>query len=99
MTEFIIIVVAILYLFLTALLGFYVAYQKGRSQMEGFIFGLLFGPLGLLIVACLPTGDNPGRPVNRMVRGEDYGRDPATAEPEAVWLPDRVKARKGKGGE
>ncbi|MGO9471412.1 MAG: hypothetical protein ACLQIB_06975 [Isosphaeraceae bacterium] len=48
------------YFVLSAMVGCYVAYEKGRSQMEGFILGLLFGPLGLLIVACLPTGDNPG---------------------------------------
>jgi len=84
---------------LFSVLGVYVAYQKGRSALEGFILGILLGPFGLVIVACLPTGDYPGRPVNRMVRGEDYGTEPATAEPEAVWLPDRVKARKGKGGE
>ncbi len=35
--------------------GCYVAEQKSRSLNEGFWFALLFGPLGVLIVACLPN--------------------------------------------
>lgn len=35
--------------------GSYIAETKNRSQMEGVVFGVLFGPLGLIIVACLPT--------------------------------------------
>ncbi len=34
--------------------GDYVARQKGRTGTEGAVFGLIFGPLGVLIVACLP---------------------------------------------
>jgi hypothetical protein len=40
---------------LCSLLGVYIAGQKGRSTIEGFVFGLLLGPIGLIIVACLPT--------------------------------------------
>jgi len=35
--------------------GGYVAEAKGRSVGEGMIFAVFFGPLGLLIVSCLPT--------------------------------------------
>jgi hypothetical protein len=34
--------------------GAYVASQNGRPEGEGMIFGALFGPIGLLIVATLP---------------------------------------------
>ncbi len=36
--------------------GVYVATQKGRSAGEGIVFGIVLGPIGLLIVACLPEG-------------------------------------------
>jgi hypothetical protein len=36
--------------------GGYVAGQKKRHVVEGLIFGVFFGPLGVLIVACLPEG-------------------------------------------
>lgn len=36
--------------------GVYVADAKSRSTTEGFFFGILFGPIGVLIVACLPMG-------------------------------------------
>lgn len=38
-----------------ALFGAYVASQKNRAGMEGLILGFLFGPLGVLIEALLPT--------------------------------------------
>ena len=37
--------------------GGYVAVEKHRHVGEGIAFALLFGPLGLLVVACLPMGD------------------------------------------
>jgi hypothetical protein len=39
--------------------GAYVAGQKYRSPAEGFWLALLFGPFGLIVEACLPTGDAP----------------------------------------
>jgi hypothetical protein len=36
-------------------LGAWIADQKGRSGGEGFALGLLFGPLGVLVEALLPT--------------------------------------------
>jgi hypothetical protein len=46
-------------------LGAYVAAQKGRPRAEGALLGLLFGPLGCLVVALLPEpphGPGPSRP-------------------------------------
>ena len=40
-------------------LGMWIAVQKRREQQEGFILGLLFGPLGVLIEAVLPTIAEP----------------------------------------
>lgn len=37
-------------------LGLYVATQKNRPITEGFILGLAFGPLGVIVEACLPVG-------------------------------------------
>jgi hypothetical protein len=42
-------------------LGYYVAVQKGRPEAEGLVLGFLFGPLGCLIVALLPSGPPAGR--------------------------------------
>ena len=51
-------VVAVLaYLGLCGYAGVYVAQQKGRDEKEGATLGVLFGPLGILIEACLPTQD------------------------------------------
>jgi hypothetical protein len=35
--------------------GVYIASVKGRSMLEGFIFGAFLGPIGWLIEALLPT--------------------------------------------
>jgi hypothetical protein len=37
-------------------LGWYVAIQCGRSEIEGLVLGVLFGPLGALVVGLLPKG-------------------------------------------
>jgi hypothetical protein len=50
-------------------LGAWVATQKDRGQGEGFILGLLFGPLGVLIEALLPAGAS--------------GRTPASSPPSS----------------
>jgi uncharacterized membrane protein YsdA (DUF1294 family) len=43
-------VIAVLF----ACLGVYVASQCGRSSGEGFLLGLLFGPVGVIVAALLP---------------------------------------------
>lgn len=42
-----------------ALAGAYCSKVRGRPGPEGFIFGLLFGPLGVLIAAVLSGGPSP----------------------------------------
>jgi hypothetical protein len=46
-----------IYFALCSCLGVYVASQKGRPLVEGVVFGMLLGPFGVLIIACLPTLD------------------------------------------
>ena len=36
-------------------LGSYIAEKRGRSHVEGFILGFLFGVIGLLIESFLPN--------------------------------------------
>jgi hypothetical protein len=47
--------VLVIYFLLFALLGVYISTAKGRSPGEGLILGVILGPIGLLIDACLPT--------------------------------------------
>jgi len=44
-----------IYLAIVGEVGSYIAEQKGRSVGGGFLFGFFFGPLGLVIEACVPT--------------------------------------------
>jgi|TARA_B100000965_G_scaffold343415_1_gene313101 uncharacterized membrane protein YeaQ/YmgE (transglycosylase-associated protein family) len=39
-------------------LGSYIAEKRGRSHIEGFILGFLFGVIGLLIESFLPKKNN-----------------------------------------
>jgi hypothetical protein len=50
-------------------LGAYIASQKGRSVMEGFAMGLVFGPLGVIVAVLLPTlrGVGPRHRSDRLV--------------------------------
>ena len=38
-----------------AVAGASVAKEKGREPLEGVIFGALFGPIGIVVTALLPT--------------------------------------------
>ncbi len=40
--------------------GSWVAGQKKRRKREGFILGLLFGPLGVLVEVLLPAAEDGG---------------------------------------
>jgi hypothetical protein len=42
------------YLLACACAGSYCSSEKGRSPLEGFILGALFGPAGIIAAACLP---------------------------------------------
>lgn len=35
--------------------GAYISTEKGRNPAEGVVLGLLFGPIGLIVAAVLPT--------------------------------------------
>ncbi len=52
--------------YLTMAVGFgglasYVAYERRRSELEGFFLGFVFGPLGVIVIGLLPV--NEVRPV------------------------------------
>jgi hypothetical protein len=49
------IVLGLIGLMICGWLGSYAASAKGRSGSEGWLFGCLLGPFGILIVAMLPT--------------------------------------------
>ena len=49
----------IFYLLVTGIAGSYVSFEKGRSGWEGFLFGVFFGPIGLVVAACMPTAPAP----------------------------------------
>jgi flagellar biosynthesis GTPase FlhF len=55
--------------FVMGTLGFWLAGEKGRSELEGLILGFLFGPLGVLIEGLLPT-DTARLDVRRLTRIE-----------------------------
>jgi hypothetical protein len=52
--------------------GAYVAEAKGRSVVEGMIFGSLLGPFGVIAAACLPNQRTaPPAPTPRSELSED----------------------------
>jgi hypothetical protein len=57
-------------------LGYYIAVQKGRPEAEGLLLGFLFGPLGVLLVALLPSVHSSRG--SRSQRGRD----------RVAWMPD-----------
>lgn len=79
--------------------GAWISVQKRRPGFEGFAAGAIFGPLGCVIVALLPT-ITAGRPAARRHRSGrwDY-REPSPIDPHdeqiADWLlsesPPRVQ--------
>ncbi len=87
---------ALAILAVSAIAGAYVASEAGRPTAEGVIFGLLFGPLGLIVVALLPPVEN-SRPVgiaSRALKVDRSKRDTRTlAGPES--LEDRPKDHTG----
>lgn len=50
--------------------GAWIAREKRRGPGEGLILGFLFGPLGVIVEAVLPSGDRYGAS-----RGSGRGRD------------------------
>ena len=47
-------IVAPVYLLVCGGFSAYLAYQKGRSLLEGFLFGLILGPIGIAAVGLRP---------------------------------------------
>jgi hypothetical protein len=43
--------------FIFGAIGRYISVQKKRSLLEGYLFGFFLGPIGLIIIALLPTGN------------------------------------------
>lgn len=82
-----------------AVLGAYVAKQKRRSKGEGAMLGLIFGPLGCLIEALLPTGDvMPRKDHMHLIRKIDEMLIPSSEEEEskAMEFLNEVDPRKPK---
>jgi hypothetical protein len=52
---------AVIYLTLCGFFAGYVADARGRSAFVGFMFGVLFGPLGVIAVGGLPILDADGK--------------------------------------
>ena len=48
-------IVAIVAAIIFGLIGRYVAKEKNRSEADGFIGGFFLGPIGIIIVALMPT--------------------------------------------
>jgi hypothetical protein len=67
--------------------GWYIAIQKDRSPVEGILLGLLFGPLGCLVLALFPNGDPDQRSSRDEIRYESADVDDA---PELPWLQEMV---------
>jgi len=40
--------------FVCALVGYYISAEKGRGGIEGLLFGLVFGPVGLFLAVLMP---------------------------------------------
>jgi hypothetical protein len=87
--------VGILYVLIFGGFGSYVANEKRRHWAEGFAFGAIMGPLGVIAAACMPTVTvermPPPRPreeeqeldVNQLA--ERLRRAPAPAAPRQIF--------------
>lgn len=84
------------------LFGAYVAAQKNRAGMEGLILGFLFGPLGVLIVALLPTREPreaaPGADNSRYARQSRAGARQRLEEMADAPLRDQLAAFEAMSG-
>jgi drug/metabolite transporter (DMT)-like permease len=53
----------IIALVVSALTGYYISAEKGRGGFEGFLLGLLFGPIGLLLAVLMPEPPKRVQPI------------------------------------
>jgi hypothetical protein len=67
--------------------GLWVSIQKCRSPVEGFVIGLLFGPLGVVVEAILPQGAVPAGD-SASFGTANAGRSPSAEDGRrgAAWL-------------
>ena len=67
------------FLLLCGGMGAYCSNEKGRPGHEGFWFGVLLGPFGVIAAACLPEQEIPGylgkpvEPVDLTADRDDIG--------------------------
>lgn len=78
--------------------GAWVAGEKRRSPVEGFVISFLFGPLGVLVVALLPAG---GSGAGRKRAYDSRLMDDREPRPEWLSGPERQddiidRIRRGK---
>ena len=65
------------YLLLCGGIGAYCSAEKARPCFEGFLFGALLGPFGVIAAACLPNLERPanldqrGRPIKLTADRDD----------------------------
>jgi len=55
MTPGFIQMISVMYWGVIVLCGAYIAIKKGRHPLEGIALAFLMGPLGCIVVACLPV--------------------------------------------
>jgi hypothetical protein len=48
-----------IYVLICGALGAYASDERGRSGLEGFMFGLFLGPMGVVAAACMPIKERP----------------------------------------
>ena len=77
---------------LAGLLGAWVATQRRRSAGEGFLLGVLFGPLGVIVECLLPMPERPRfRPRERTMSQIRWASAPLTPREESRalrWMED-----------
>ena len=71
--------------------GAYIAATKGRSWLEGLLFGLFLGPLGLLLAVLLPDRLETPEPQSGTLRGDD---PIVYREPQELVIPPEPARRK-----
>ncbi len=63
-------------------LGWWIAKQRHRPELEGLLLGFVFGPLGAVIEALLPLGDPTAKPAS--VFRPSPPRDPPRGPTESM---------------
>ena len=72
-------------LIILGILGAWVSAQKNRDGLEGFLLGCLFGPLGVLIAALLPTLPPSAKPISEQ-EADRLTYPPPSLEAIAIYV-------------